>query len=285
MDTFLIERNKNSHKGTYGRVGLVGGSLGMTGSMTLASLAALKSGSGYVFCVIPKSLLTIMSIKLTESIIVPISDNNNHFSNDSIEKILQKTKSYDAIAIGMGMGIDENRVKLVETLIKNSEKPLLIDADGINCLKNIKESLLIRENIVITPHPNELANFLDIPISDIQANRKHYCEYVANKYLITVVLKGHQTLVASPNKDTYINYTGNPGMATAGSGDVLSGMITSFMGQGLSLFNAAKLGVYLHGLAGDFAKEHYNETSLIASDIVDNIYKAINYYKKINIIL
>lgn len=286
MSKLLDNRLKESHKGTYGKVGIIGGSFGMSGSITLATQSALRSGSGYVYTVVPKSLLLIMSIKLSEGIIVSITDNDcGHFIKESINEVFNHCKNYDVIAIGMGMGTDTDRSDLVRMIVSKLDIPILLDADAINSLAKSSCCLLENNNIVITPHPGEMANFLDLSVKEIQAHRKYYCELVANKYKITVVLKGHQTIVSSYNQKTYINNTGNPGMATAGSGDVLSGIIASLIGQGISVFEASKLGVYLHGLAGDIAVKKYGEESLIASDIVNNLYKAIRHYKSSDIIL
>lgn len=280
MEKLLLKRKKESHKGSYGRVGIIGASPGMTGSVFLSSKAALRSGCGYVYTIVAESLAEIMAIKLDEAIIISIEDDHQGvFVDKSIDKVLAACEDLDVIAVGMGMKTGYGQIKLVEKLIKDLTQPLLIDADGINCLKDNIELLSIRDNIVITPHPGEMANLLGVSINDIINNRVKYAQSVANKYKITVVLKGHQTVVATFNEEIYINDTGNPGMATAGSGDVLSGMISALVGQGLSIHQASKLGVYLHGLAGDFAKDKFGETSLIASDIIDNIYQAIKSYK------
>lgn len=280
MEKLLLKRKKESHKGSYGRVGIIGASPGMTGSVFLSSKAALRSGCGYVYTIVAESLAEIMAIKLDEAIIISIEDDHRGvFIDKSIDKVLAACEDLDVIAVGMGMKTGYGQIKLVEKLIKDLTQPLLIDADGINCLKDNIELLSIRDNIVITPHPGEMANLLGVSINDIINNRVKYAQSVADKYKITVVLKGHQTVVATFNEEIYINNTGNPGMATAGSGDVLSGMISALVGQGLSIHQASKLGVYLHGLAGDFAKDKFGETSLIASDIIDNIYQAIKSYK------
>lgn len=281
MEKLLNKRSKDGHKGTYGRVGIIGGSLGMSGSITLASKAALRSGCGYVYTIIPKSLTTIMSIKLTESIIVPIEAKyNGHFTKASTNEILKASEKMDVIALGMGLGYDAQRVEIVKDLVSSLNIPMLIDADGLNCIADNLDILLDKKDIVITPHPGELANLLNITIEEVEANRLYYAEVVANKYDITVVLKGHNTVVAAKGQNTYINKTGNSGMATAGSGDALSGIIASFIGQKIPVFEASKLGVYLHGLAGDYAAMEFGEVSLIASDIIDNLHKAIKEYSE-----
>lgn len=268
----LLKREKNSHKGDFGRSLIIGGSRGMTGSIFLSSRACMKSGAGLTYTLVPEMLESIMSIKLTEEIIkIAKDDGKGHFIDKSLEDILNHVKGIDAIAIGPGMGKDSSNVYILEELIKNIEIPMVIDADGINALSKNKDILKNNKNkIVITPHPGELSRLIDVSIEEIQKNRIFYSKYISRKYNIVIVLKGHHTVVCSKD-DIYINYTGNPGMATAGSGDVLTGIITSLISQGMKVFDASKLGVYIHGLAGDLAKNKKGEYGMIASDILENI--------------
>lgn len=276
MRVDIFKRKPISHKGSYGRVGILGGSSGMCGSIELASKAAMRTGSGYVFTIIPKSLSSIFSIKLTECIIKPIKDSNlGYFNKDSIEDSLDLIKDLDVLALGMGLGHNQDQKSFIKAILEYTKLPIVLDADGINCIRGSLDLLSKNKQVVISPHPGEMANLLNVSIKEIQENRVYYAESVANKYQITVVLKGFKTVVASYNQKTYINNTGNAGMATAGSGDVLSGMIASLIGQGLCVFEASKLGVYLHGLAGDLASKEYGQPSLISSDIVDHIHLAI----------
>lgn len=273
IESILPKRKENSHKGTYGRVGIISGSLGMTGAPYLASQSALRTGSGLVYTMVPKSLENIMSIKLTEAIIKPIEDmEKGHFIKDSLPYILNEIEKMDALAIGPGFGVDKDRLYIIEEIIKSYKKPILLDADAINCLTLNPKILFNRDSpIIITPHPGELGRFLGKTIDEIQENRIFHSKLTSHKYNIVVALKGNNTIVSSPSGDIYVNPTGNPGMATAGSGDVLTGMIVSFIGQGLSPIEATKVGVFSHGLAGDFAKENKGEYGLIASDILENI--------------
>lgn len=280
MKKLLGKRRIDSHKGSYGRVGVIGGSSGFTGAPYLSSLSAMRTGSGYVYTLVPASLQTIMSIKLTEAIVRPIEDKETgHFIMESLQDVLMYIKDMDAIAIGPGMGVDGDRTYLVKEIIKNAEIPMVMDADAINCIADNTEILNNHHsNIVITPHPGELARFLDIPVEVLQEKRVFYSELIAKKYNVVVVLKGHRTVVASPKLGIYINETGNPGMATAGSGDILTGMIASLLGQGLKTFDAAKLGVHLHGMAGDITRDNLGEYGMIAGDIAENIPLAIKSY-------
>ncbi|WP_077369790.1 NAD(P)H-hydrate dehydratase [Anaerosalibacter sp. Marseille-P3206] len=284
MSEILPKREKNSHKGSFGRVGIIAGSMGMTGAPYLSSEAALRTGSGLVYTISPKSLQNILSIKLTEAIIVPIEDHGRgHFVLDSVDDILEEIEALDldVIAIGPGLGVDGERRIIVEELLKSIEKPVVLDADGLNCISNktgILESR--REKTVITPHPGELSRLLNISIVDIQNDRIKFAKMASEKYNSITILKGANTIVSSENGEIYINQTGNPGMATAGSGDVLTGVIASFLGQGIDAMKASILGVYCHGLAGDLASIDIGEYGLIARDILKYIPKSINTIQK-----
>lgn len=280
MKGLLKKRKIESHKGDYGRVGIIGGSTGMAGAPYLASLASLRTGCGYTYTLVPSALETIMSIKLDEGIIRPIEDRSRgHFTMESLQDILMYIKGMDSLSLGIGMGVDGDRTYIIREIIKSAKVPIVLDADAINCLSDESDILKNHESdLIITPHPGELSKFLDISIEEIQKKRVYYSEFVAKKYNVIVVLKGHRTVVASPKLGIYINETGNPGMATAGSGDVLTGMIASLLAQGLNAFNAAKLGVHLHGMAGDITRDKMGEYGMIASDIIENIPFAINLY-------
>ena len=277
MKNLLPKRSENTHKGSYGRVVIIAGSRGMTGAPYLASKSALRAGTGLVYCLIPEILEYIMSIKLTEVIIKPIFDRSTgHFVKESIDSILDEIENVDAIALGPGMGVGGERVELVSKIIEKSNVPMVIDADGINCISKYPEMLNHKKSpVILTPHSGEIARLLKKDIKEIESNRKYYSQYISEKYDVFVVLKGHNTIVTSSQGELYINNTGNPGMATAGSGDVLTGIIASLLGQNLSPFDAAKLGVYLHGLSGDIAKDQRGEFGIIATDILEAIPYAI----------
>jgi NAD(P)H-hydrate epimerase len=268
----LPKRKRDSHKGNYGRVGIIGGSKGMTGAPYLATQAALRSGSGLVYTLVPKSLENIMAVKLTEAIIKPIEDENKgFFTLKSIEDIKKEIKSMDVLAIGPGFGVDIERAQLLREILNYFKGPIVLDADGINCIALDPSTLANREGITImTPHPGELANFLKKTTKEIQGDRINYSKYVSEKYNVIMVLKGVNTIITGKG-EIFLNPTGNPGMATAGSGDILTGIIASFIGQGLNSFKGAVLGVYCHGLAGDIAKLDKGEYGLIATDILENI--------------
>ena len=265
IKNLLPERMTNTHKGSYGRLGIVGGSYGMTGAPYLASMAALRSGAGLVYNIVHSSIADIMSIKHTEVIVRPYETN---------EECLNQLKDLDGIVLGPGLGVSEEKKKLIASILHSFKGPVLIDADGINLIDDLDILRNRKDLTLLTPHPGELSRLIGQKTDEIQRNRIYYSKYTSEKYNVISVLKGHKTVIAYKDS-VYINKTGNPGMATAGSGDVLSGMIMSLLLQGINDFDAAVLGVYAHGLAGDLAKAQKGVYGLIASDILDSIPKAL----------
>lgn len=273
----LPKRKPDTHKGDYGHVFVVAGSIGMTGAAALCSEAALLSGSGLVTLGICKSLNPILAKKLTEIMTKPLPETREQsLSEKALPEILRFAEKIDCVAIGPGLSKNFSTQKLVKKLIISLKKPIVLDADGINALEEEKSILeSAKAPIVITPHPGEMSRLVTLSINEIARNKEKVAKNFANKYNVVCVLKGHRTVVAGPKGKIFINSTGNPGMASGGVGDVLTGMIASFIGQGLRPFDAAKLGVYLHGLAGDLAAEEKGEVSLIASDILNKLPEAI----------
>jgi len=269
----IPERREDSNKGDFGRVLVIAGSKGMTGAAYLTSQAALVSGSGLVTCGIPESLNSIMEIKLTEVMTLPLPDaEGSYLSTKAKSKIIKFSRQCDCIAIGPGLGTHKETCTLVKELLESIDRPIVLDADGINALDGKSKLLSKRKaSTVITPHPGELAALMNKVISDVQENRLEMAKSVAETTGAIVCLKGHRTVVASPEGLTYVNETGNSGMATGGTGDVLTGIITSFIGQGINDFSAAVTGVYLHGVAGDIAAEEEGPFSLIATDLILNL--------------
>ena len=277
MPTLIKKRKADTHKGDYGHVLIVAGSAGMTGAAYLVSEAAILMGSGLVTCSIPKSLNSIMEIKLTEAMTFPVEDGGKGFFPASAFTAIKKfSERVDAVAVGPGLAQAGGTKELVKRLITGLGVPIILDADGINCLTG-KAHILKRAKrpLVITPHPGEMSRLIQKSMDYIQKNRKNVTQETAKKYNITVVLKGKGTVVASHDGDVYVNKTGNPGMASGGVGDVLTGMIASLIGQGFAPFDAAKCGVYIHGLAGDIGAKEKGEVSLRAQDVLDNIPKAV----------
>lgn len=267
------KRPKEAHKGTYGHVFVLAGSLGMTGAAYLTSMAALRSGSGLVTLGIPKSINGIMEEKLTEAMTKPLAETNEQsLSIKALADIIKFTKKADVLAIGPGLSGNKSTENLLRKLIVALDKPFVLDADGLNAFEG-KTSLFkkVRKSFVITPHPGEMSRLIRKNIPFIQKNRITVAKKAARLYNCITVLKGARTVVSNPAGDVYINNTGNPGMATGGVGDLLTGMIASFIGQNIDPFGAAKLAVYLHGLAGDLAMREKGEISLIATDLLNKL--------------
>ncbi|MFC1616879.1 NAD(P)H-hydrate dehydratase [Candidatus Margulisiibacteriota bacterium] len=246
----LPKRNKNTHKSQCGRVGIIAGSKNMLGAAVLCARSALRSGAGLVYLFTVKEATPLVNIVYPEIIVLPFQD-------------YLKVK-LDVIAIGPGMGREKSTQKFINKVLKDIQIPAVVDADA---LYSVDFTKLRNKDLVLTPHQGEY---------DRRFSQK--CEQTAKEINQIVVLKGPKTQVCSPT-EKYVNTTGNPGMATAGSGDVLTGIIAALIGQGLISFNAAKLGVYLHGLAGDLAKKEKGIYSLIASDIIDNLGTAFSIIK------
>ena len=273
----IPKRREYTHKGDFGHVLILGGSPGMTGAAFLASQAAIRSGSGLVTCGIPASLNQIMEIKLTEVMTLPLQETKSHsFAISSAKEILDFSERADVIAIGPGISKNRDTLKLVRILLKKVKKPIILDADGIMALVGKLDRLKKRKApTILTPHPGEMAKLINKNTQVVQVLRSKLALDFAKKYGVTLVLKGHGTVVSSPKGEIYVNKTGNSGMSTAGSGDVLTGMITSFVGQGVSPYSAAVIGVYLHGLAGDIAAREKGRLGMIAGDVIDKIPNAI----------
>jgi len=270
-------RRDDTHKRDFGHVFVVAGSRGMTGAAYLASQSALRSGSGLVTCGIPAGLNAVMEAKLTEAMTLALPETEEGSLSSSAEKeILSFAEKTDVLALGCGLSRREETLALVRNLVTKVNKPLVLDADGVIALAAGAEILKKRKApTVLTPHPGEASELTGKDLRAIQKNREKTALDFAKKYNVIFVLKGHRTVVASPKGPTYINTTGNSGMSTAGAGDVLTGMIASFLGQGINPYSAAVIGVYLHGLAGDIAAREKGQFSMIAGDLLEKLPQAI----------
>lgn len=276
LRSLLPRRDSFAHKGSFGRLGIIAGSKGMLGSNYLATMAGLRTGAGLVYSIVPESLMDLMAIKLVEAIVVPLEDKEGYFSRESIGSIEADLNNYDSLVIGPGLGYIDGIGDFVEYILKNYRRTLLIDADGLNIVGKNYELFRTRPApTIISPHPGEFARLLGIEVADLERNRLKYAVEFSKTYGLITVLKGHETLVTDGDR-VYVNNTGNPGMATAGSGDLLSGIIASLLAQGLDPFDAGSLGVYIHGLAGDICRENLGEYGMIARDILDCIPEAIS---------
>ena len=274
----LPSRQTHSHKGTYGRVFVAAASTGMTGAAALTSAGALRVGAGLVTLGAPKSLNSILEVKLTEVMTLPLPETAEgslalEAKTDIIEAIEQ---SKSILAIGPGLSQHPETVALVHSLIRESETPTVIDADGINALSKSREILSsLSPQTVLTPHPGEMARLIGGTVETLERDRIGIAQQFAQTHNVTLVLKGAPTVSAGGNGEVWINSTGNAGMATGGMGDVLTGLIAGLIAQKVSPFDAAVLGVYLHGLAGDIVAESTGMHGLMAGDVLSNVPKAI----------
>lgn len=271
IQTLLKKRNKYDHKGTYGHALLIVGSKGKMGAAVLSGSSLLRSGVGLLSLYIPKCGYNIIQTTVPEAM-VELADNSNFINT------IPKLEKFNSIGVGCGIGVNKFTQKAIKNLLQVASKPLVIDADAINILAtNPKLLELIPANSILTPHPKEFERLFGKSENDFERNelQKKWSKKL-NSYIL---LKGANTCIATPKGKCYFNSTGNPGMATAGSGDVLTGIITSLLAQGYSSKKASLLGAYIHGLAGDFAAEKVGQTALIASDIIANLGKAYKSLK------
>lgn len=276
MKELIPVRHDDANKGDCGRVFIVAGSKGMTGAAALCGYAALRCGSGLVTVGTPASEQGVLACKLTEAMTLALPCADGILSCDATDSVQSFAKSADAVAIGPGLGRGEGVECVLCSLVKNCKKTLIIDADGINELSRNIDILKEKQcEIILTPHPGEMSRLTGLSIEEIQADRKGVASGFAAKHGVCVVLKGKDTVIANPDGRISVNPTGNPGMATGGTGDVLCGVIAAFAAQGLNAFDAAVLGAYIHGLAGDIACRNKGVHGLIASDVAECLPQSI----------
>ncbi|MBI4710227.1 MAG: NAD(P)H-hydrate dehydratase [Nitrospirae bacterium] len=277
----LPQRPKYSHKGTYGHVLIIAGSKGKTGAAFMSAKACLRAGAGLVTIGVPESLSNIFQQRVTEEMVLPLPDKGNGtLSFRAVDAILKfANQKADVLAIGPGISVSDDISKLGGALIVNSKVPMVIDADGINAIAG-RSSVLKKAKapVILTPHVGEMIRLLEGSRGQgvkgsrfIEENRIDTAISFAKKTKTYLVLKGVPTVIATPEGAAVINPTGNPGMATAGTGDVLTGMISALLAQGLSPQNASISGAYMHGIAGDVVAGRKGEHSLIASDMIKAI--------------
>ncbi len=261
-------RPANAHKGTFGRVLVIAGSRGMSGAASLAGLGALRGGAGLVYVAVPEGIVPIVAAIEPSYLTIPLpEDSLGRVALNAQDRLEEDLGNFQAVAIGPGWGQSEEIQVLANWLIKSVEQPLVIDADALNALAKMPE-ILAEAPIprILTPHPGEFARLSGHDPSDIGKHREELAAEYADRHDVILVLKGRKTVVTDGQK-LAVNSTGNSGMATGGTGDVLTGLIAALLGQGMAAFDAARLGVYLHGMAGDLAAEQLSEPALIASDL------------------
>lgn len=277
LDAILVPRSLDSHKGKYGHVLLLAGSCGFVGAAILAARGAIRSGAGLVTVALPKSQAPLAIASLPESMILPLPETSKGTAGrQALEIILENLPGKKALAVGPGLSQNPETAQLARDLLLQVRVPIVLDADGLNALAGQTSILLeSKSEMVVTPHPGELARMLGLTSAEIQEKRLEVAQEFSKDFGVLVALKGARTVVATPAGDIYLNPTGNPGMATGGMGDVLTGMIASFLAQGHPALSSTLLGVFLHGLAGDLVAKERGPWGLLASEVADRIPAAI----------
>ncbi|NLM89259.1 MAG: NAD(P)H-hydrate dehydratase [Syntrophomonadaceae bacterium] len=273
VQPFLYPRAAQSHKGIYGHALIIGGSTGMTGAVIMAARAALRVGAGLVTAALPESLQGGVENEMVEVMTVPLAETaQGTIAREALPAIENLLGTTSVCAIGPGMSRYREAPAILHQVLERAGIPIVIDADGLNAVSEDINILKDRQiPIVLTPHPGEMARLTGLTIEEIQADRLEIARSSAQKWGVTVVLKGSGTVVAYPSGEVFLNLSGNPGMATAGSGDVLCGMITGLIAQGLRPQDAAMVAVYLHGLTGDYVEKVKGQRGLIAGDIIEGL--------------
>ena len=264
--TLLPGRKRDTHKGDYGKILLLCGSRGFTGAAALAAMGALRTGAGLVYLAVPESIYAIEAVMLTEPVVRPLPEKNGMLCAGSIPKIAALLPKIDAVLFGSGSGLGEGTEAVLKFLLENCKCPLVLDADGITLAAKHKN--ILRDRLyptILTPHDGEFAR-----LSPSEGPRQEQTMALARELGAVILRKGYRTLITD-GETCWENQTGNPGMATGGSGDVLSGIILSLLGQGLAPLEAAAAGAWLHGAAGDRAAERFGEYGMLPGDLVEEL--------------
>ena len=278
LPAHIPKRKDNSHKGTYGRVYVLAGSMGLTGAAMLASKAILKAGAGLITLGCCKELNNIFEVALTEVMTKPLDSKDGILTSKDTDAIIREVENSDIALIGPGLGRNYDITQIMRQILAKENCPCVIDADGLYAISRDIDMLTYHKSpLILTPHIGEFSYLTGMDAETILSNTKKYAMEFARRYNVILVLKSHRTVVATPDGDVRVNYLGNPGMATGGTGDVLAGVITSFAAQAKDLSHAASLGVYLHSLAADMAANKTGEYSLTPSDILEYLPLAIKY--------
>ena len=274
----LKPRHRTAHKGSSGHALIIAGSVGKSGAAAMTANSAVRSGAGLVTLAAPETINQILEIKTTEAMTVPLaSSSSGTISPDAINEIMACSAGKSVMALGPGIGSDQFATEVVRILAKTVELPLVIDADGLNALSGRIDSVAERKApyIIMTPHPGEMARLTGSNVAEIESDRLAAARTFAEQHKVYLLLKGARTVIAAPNGELAINASGNPGMATGGSGDVLTGVIAAFVAQGYEPFAACCLGAYIHGLAGDMVAAEKGEIGMNATDIQEMLPLAI----------
>ena len=275
VKAYLPKRPDDANKGTMGTLLNISGSYAMAGACALSALSALRSGVGLLKVALPYSIYPIVASTVYEAVFMPLADSDSGtVDNNSLDFLIDTARKSSAVMLGCGLKLCDETIDFVKSFVTACNTPMLIDADGINAISlNIDVLKDSTADIVITPHPKEMSRLTGLSVEYIQSNRIEVAEKTARKLGVTLVLKGKNTVVTDGVR-TRINKTGNSGMAKGGSGDVLSGIISSLMAQGVDSFEACCIGVYVHGLSGDLASEYLSKTAMLPRDIINYLPQA-----------
>lgn len=271
MRQLVAPRTPDSHKGDFGHVLVVAGSEGKSGAAYLAAIGALRGGAGLVTVATPRGCQPVIASMAPEYMTLGVDEDVDGLSPVAVDRVLEQAR--DVVAVGPGLGQSAGTKAFVLRLVDRAIMPLVIDADGLNAFAGNPAALVGREgrDVIITPHPGEMARLTGLSSHDVQSNRLAVAREFATTHHLYVILKGHRTLIATPGGSVFINPTGNPGMATGGTGDVLCGLVAAWLAQLLDAEAACKLAVYLHGLAGDLAEADLGDAPLTAGDLAQYI--------------
>jgi NAD(P)H-hydrate epimerase len=276
VDAAIPTRRMDVHKGAYGRILVVAGAVGYTGAAVLSSLGALRAGAGLVTVGVPAAVYPIVAASIVEAMPMPLADHEGALAEDAAVQIRDLATAADVVACGPGLSRLPGPAAVVRRLVTECATPMVLDADALNVLVGATEVLrTAAAPIVITPHPGEMARLLGVKVEEVQRHRLRTARTAAERFRVVVVLKGARTVVANPEGDAFVVPTGNPGMATGGMGDVLTGVIAGLIGQRLSPLSAAWAGAYLHGLAGDLAAAARGPAGFLAREVADHLPSAL----------
>lgn len=268
----LPSRVADSHKGTYGTLLTVCGSYGMAGAALLCARGALRSGVGLLRAAVPRSVYPLLVDAIPEAVFAAVPERDGCVCTASLPALTEALATADAVVVGCGLGRGEEQTAVVRHILSHGTVPVILDADGINA---VTPHILTEEAgsapLILTPHPGEMARLLGVSTAEVQADRVGVARQLARDTGAVVVLKGHRTVIASPDGETAENPTGNPGMATGGSGDVLAGIIGALVAQGVAPYAAAVCGVYLHGAAGDKAAQIHSQAGMLPTDLIEEL--------------
>lgn len=271
LQPYRMPRSKASHKGTYGHLLTVGGSMGMSGAITLTARSALRAGVGILTCAVPEAVQLHVAVNVPEAMVQPLAG-GNCFSAESIESVRELLRGKKAVVVGPGMGTQETTGAIVKEIVQTARCAVVIDADGLNTAESWLDVVDdAKGTVVLTPHPGEMARLTGLETSYIQNNRLTVAQEFAQQHQVWLVLKGANTVIATPEGRLYLNTADSPALAVAGSGDVLAGIIGAFLAQGMSPEDACCSAVYLHGMAGQAVAQEIGEVSSKAGDIIDFI--------------